>query len=106
VNSVGFTAMQMSLTGLIENLLTIFAEPNMAVKNHEAPPSKRLLRKNAARNKLGMSTSSFYAYIKKGIIKPGVPIGPRMKGWPEDEIDAVVQSFIDKRDNQLVGGAQ
>jgi prophage regulatory protein len=73
--------------------------------NHDAPLSRRMLRKKAVLQKLPFSNSTFYAYIKKGIIKPGVPIGPRMMAWPEDEIDAVVQSFIDKRDNQLVGGA-
>jgi prophage regulatory protein len=97
--------MQMSLTGLIENSLTIFVEFIMAAKNHDAPLSRRMLRKKAVLQKLPFSNSTFYAYIKKGIIKPGVPIGPRMMAWPEDEIDAVVQSFIDKRDNQLVGGA-
>lgn len=66
---------------------------------------RKLLRKPVACGRLGISNSSFYAYIQKGIIKPGVPIGPRMKGWPEDEIDTLVQSMIDKRDQKMSGGA-
>lgn len=59
-----------------------------------------LLRKREVLKLTGLSNSSFYAYIKKGLIKPGVPIGPRLKGWPASEIQAYIQSCIAARDNK------
>lgn len=64
-----------------------------------------LLRKREVLRLLGMSNSSFYAYIQAGKIPAGVPIGPRMKGWPASEIEAYIQSCIAKRDGQQEGGA-
>lgn len=45
----------------------------------EALKQKReaLLRKHEVLRLLGMSNSSFYAFIKAGKLPPGVPIGPR-----------------------------
>lgn len=57
-----------------------------------------LLRKREVLKLTGLSNSSFYGYIKKGLIKPGVPIGPRLKGWPASEIQDYIQSCIDARD--------
>ena len=52
----------------------------------------------------GLSNSTFDNRIKEGVLKPGVPIGPRIKGWPASEIDAYIQSCIAERD-QKIGGA-
>jgi prophage regulatory protein len=73
----------------------------------EALEQKReaLLRKREVLRLLGISNSSFYAFIKAGKLPPGVPIGPRMKGWPASEIDAYIQSCIAKRDVKQEGGA-
>lgn len=57
-----------------------------------------LLRKRECLKRTGLSNSSFYNYIKAGLIKPGVPIGPRLKGWPEHEIQAFIDSCIAARD--------
>mgnify|MGYP003383161385 CR=1 FL=1 len=59
-----------------------------------------LLRKREVLKLLGISNSNFYVFIKKGLIKPGVPIGPRLKGWPASEIQAYIQSCIASRDQQ------
>ncbi|MCX7279947.1 MAG: AlpA family phage regulatory protein [Burkholderiales bacterium] len=59
-----------------------------------------LLRKREVLKLLGISNSSFYAYIKKGLIKPGVPIGPRLRGWPESEILGFIESCIAARDQK------
>ncbi|MCZ8227505.1 MAG: AlpA family phage regulatory protein [Burkholderiaceae bacterium] len=64
---------------------------------------EKLLRKHEVLIRLGLSSSSLYNYIKAGFIKPGVPIGPRLKGWPESEIEAYIQSCIAARDGN--GGA-
>jgi predicted DNA-binding transcriptional regulator AlpA len=63
-----------------------------------------LLRKPQVLKLTGLSNSSLYNYIKAGVLKPGVPIGPRLKGWPASEIQAYVASCIAARDQQE-GGA-
>ena len=68
----------------------------------EALATKReiLLRKREILRITGLSNSTFYNRIKAGAIKPGVPIGPRMKAWPESEIQAYIQSCIVARDSE------
>ena len=56
-----------------------------------------LLRKREVLRLTGWSNSTFYNRIKEGVIKPGVPIGPRMKAWPASEIQAYIQSCIAAR---------
>jgi predicted DNA-binding transcriptional regulator AlpA len=74
----------------------------------EALASKRetLLRKREVLRITGLSNSTFYNRIKDGVIPRGVPIGPRLKGWPASEIDAYVQSCIAQRNSQQEGGAK
>lgn len=64
-----------------------------------------LLRKPEVLKLTGLSNSSLYNYIKSGVLKPGVPIGPRLKGWPASEIQEYIQSCIASRDDKSVGGA-
>jgi predicted DNA-binding transcriptional regulator AlpA len=77
-------------------------EPEMAQILQDALFRKQqaLLRKREVLKLLGISNSSFYAYIKKGLIKPGVPIGPRLRGWPESEILGFIESCIAARDQK------
>ena len=56
-----------------------------------------LLRKREALRRTGLSNSTFYNRIKEGVIKPGVPMGPRLKGWPESEISAYIAACIAAR---------
>jgi prophage regulatory protein len=74
----------------------------------EALASKRetLLRKREVLRITGLSNSTFYNRIKDGVIPRGVPIGPRLKGWPASEIDAYIQSCIAQRNSQQEGGAK
>lgn len=67
----------------------------MAQFSHEA-----LLRKPEVLKLTGLSNSSLYNYIKAGVLKPGVPIGPRLKGWPASEIQAYIQTCIIARDHK------
>ena len=57
-----------------------------------------LVRKRDFLARTGMSNSTFYNRIKDRAIKPGVPLGPRMKAWPESEVQAFIQACIDERD--------
>lgn len=59
-----------------------------------------LLRKHEVLRLTGLSNSTFYNRIKDGVIPPGVPMGPRLKGWPASEIDAYIKSCIEARDVQ------
>ncbi|MNL56337.1 Prophage CP4-57 regulatory protein (AlpA) [compost metagenome] len=62
-----------------------------------------LLRKKEVLQRTGLSNSTFYARIRDGSIKPGVPVGPRIKAWPTSEIQAFIQSCITARDQVLAG---
>ena len=57
-----------------------------------------LVRKREFLKRTGISNSTFYTRIKEGVIKPGVPLGPRMKAWPESEVQAYINSCIAARD--------
>ena len=59
-----------------------------------------LLRKPEVLKLTGLSNSTFYNRIKEGVIPSGVPIGPRLKGWPASEIQAYIQSCIAERDQK------
>lgn len=67
--------------------------------------TQALLRKREVLRLTGLSNSTFYNRIKAGVIPPGVPMGPRLKGWPASEIEAYVQSCIAQRDGQQNRGA-
>ena len=73
----------------------------------EALATKRetLLRKREVLRITGLSNSTFYNRIKEGVIPQGVPIGPRIKGWPASEIDAYIQSCIAQRGSKQEGSA-
>ena len=64
-----------------------------------------LLRKREVLRLTGLSNSTFYSRIKDGTIPSGVPMGPRLKGWPASEIDAYIQSLIAKRDCKRTGSS-
>lgn len=59
-----------------------------------------LVRRREFQKRTGISNSTFYNRIKEGAIKPGVPLGPRMKAWPESEVQAYIQSCITARDEK------
>jgi predicted DNA-binding transcriptional regulator AlpA len=62
-----------------------------------------LLRKREVLKLTGLSNSSLYNYIKANRLKPGVPIGPRLKGWPASEIRAFIDQCIAARDTKTQG---
>ena len=62
--------------------------------------NEALLRKREVLKLIGLSNSSIYNRIQAGVIKRGVPMGPRLKGWPASEIQAYIQSCIAARDSE------
>ena len=60
--------------------------------------NEALVRRREFQKRTGMSNTTFYSRIREGKIKPGVPLGPRMKAWPESEVQAYINSCIAARD--------
>lgn len=50
---------------------------------------KRMLRVPHVSAKTGVSRSTHYSRIADGLMTQPVALGPRARGWPEDEIDAL-----------------
>jgi prophage regulatory protein len=65
-----------------------------------APPL-RLLRLPAVRAKTGLPTSTIYAAMAGGTFPRCVPLGPRVVGWVEGEIDDWIATQIAKRDARV-----
>ena len=70
-----------------------------------ATKCETLLRRREVLRITGLSNSTLYSRIKEGTIPRGVPIGPRLKGWPASEIQKWVESCIAQRDRTQNGGA-
>ncbi|PLC06053.1 AlpA family transcriptional regulator [Variovorax sp. RO1] len=96
--SIESIAMLMGSTGLIERFSNYFHEEPAVAQELQA-----LLRKKRVLELTGLSNSTFYALIRNGLIKPGVPVGSRIKAWPESEVQAFIDSCITARDT---GGAR
>lgn len=47
-----------------------------------------------AKEKLGVSRSTFYLQISDGLITKPVQIGARAVGWPSNEIEAILNARI------------
>jgi predicted DNA-binding transcriptional regulator AlpA len=62
---------------------------------------KPLLTKREARTQLKVSNGTFHNMLNKGIIKPGISLGPRMKRWPAEEIEAIIETLVAERDQKL-----
>jgi prophage regulatory protein len=58
----------------------------------------RIIRLHEVIRRVGLSRSSIYQYIQKGMFPKQIPIGARAVGWLEAEIDLWI-------DGQRAGGA-
>ncbi len=65
-----------------------------------------LLRKPEVIKRLGISNSTFYARIRDGSFPPGVPVGPRLKAWPANEVQKFIDNCIAARDVALINKAK
>ncbi|MCX7086112.1 MAG: AlpA family transcriptional regulator [Methylococcales bacterium] len=57
-----------------------------------------LIKLNEVKAKTGLSRSSIYAYIDKGIFPAQVKLGERCVAWVDIEIESWVQGKINARD--------
>lgn len=53
-----------------------------------------ILRLPAVLAQSGLSRSTLYSRISEGLWPPGVSLGPRAVGWPEDEVTAVLSALV------------
>ena len=54
----------------------------------------RLLRLPKVLDIVGDGRSTLYARIADGVFPAGINLGPRMRAWPENEVDAIVAARI------------
>lgn len=54
----------------------------------------RILRFPEVRTRTGMSRSTIYLRIAERLFPRPIPLGPRMVGWPESEINALITARI------------
>jgi|APSaa5957512576_1039674.scaffolds.fasta_scaffold86017_2 prophage regulatory protein len=48
----------------------------------------------------GLSRSTIYSYIKKGLWPKQVPLGDRVVGWPLEEVELILRARIAKYTNE------
>ena len=47
-----------------------------------------------ARAQFGIASSTFYEWIARGLMPPGIALGWRSVGWPAHELDAIAAARI------------
>ena len=47
-----------------------------------------------ARAQFGIASSTFYEWIARGLMPPGIALGWRSVGWPAHELDAIAVARI------------
>lgn len=57
----------------------------------------KILRRPTVSDLTGLSRSSLYDYVRKGIFPVPVQLGPRNVGWRESEIRAWIDSRLSTR---------
>jgi prophage regulatory protein len=67
------------------------------------PPSIALSRCQDARAVFGnLPTSTFYEWIDKGLMTPGVAMGERSRAWPDHELQAIAAARVaGKSDDEI-----
>ena len=59
-------------------------------------------RAKDARGQFGIAQSTFYEWITRGLMPPGIALGWRSVGWPAHELDAIAAARIaGKTEDQL-----
>lgn len=51
-------------------------------------------RAKDARGQFGIAQSTFYEWITRGLMTPGIALGWRSVGWPAHELDAIAVARI------------
>ena len=64
--------------------------------------SKKILRLPQVRERVGLSTSTIYSMMAKGLFPQQVPLGVHSVGWVEEEIDDFNAACVAKRDATIL----
>lgn len=56
--------------------------------------SYTIKRGKDARAQFGIASSTFYEWIARGLMPPGIALGWRSVGWPAYELDAIAAARI------------
>lgn len=56
--------------------------------------SYTIKRGKDARAQFGIAQSTFYEWITRGLMPPGIALGWRSVGWPAHELDAIAAARI------------
>lgn len=59
-----------------------------------------LRRLPAVLARLGASRSTVYCWITRGVFPPPVTLGPRLRAWPESELDSIVRARVAGRSDE------
>ena len=54
----------------------------------------KIIRLPQVKERTGLSRSTIYSLIQRGLLKPPIPIGVRAVGWLSADIDEFIQSRI------------
>ncbi|NLZ16736.1 MAG: AlpA family phage regulatory protein [Desulfobulbaceae bacterium] len=83
--------------------LSSSTRPEPISKSNPAAKAPRLLRKPEVLERIGLSNSSLYCFIKKGEFPRQVQLGKRAVAWREDEVE---QWIAERLPSQPGGEAQ
>lgn len=62
----------------------------------QKPVTERILRLNEVKARVGLSTSTLYAWIANGTFPKSINLGNRSVGWLESDISAWIKSRAGK----------
>ena len=57
-------------------------------------------RQGQVHDRVGLKDSAIHARINRGTFPPPIQLGPKVFGWIESEVDAVVKALIRGRDDE------
>jgi prophage regulatory protein len=64
--------------------------PQVSHHNPLNKPERLMLRLPEVKKKTGRGKTMHYDDIRRGVMTPGVAIGPRARAWPSDELDQII----------------
>ena len=65
---------------------------------HKSRAKPSILRRKQVEDRTGLSRSTIYLQIQKGLFPKPINLGPRAVGWIENEIDKWLLERIETRD--------
>ena len=70
----------------------------MSLEHSPARLGTRVLRRQQVLNRLGISHSTLYAWIRAGVFPRPISLGLNSKAWLEDEVEAFIAQRRGERD--------